>query len=237
MSATRDATKQDTDRASTRLLPLSTSPFQAPTDRDMLPSERSCRLADFVTVRRMVVRTASAVMAAEVRVSNIGVLSAEVTRRGSRPVTRPIQWRMSGHSMGDGPVPYSPGWTEGLAVSLLPARKFIGKLAGSAQTPATSRRAASTGPTTCPIRGHGALRAPSDSDRPHCRPVGTRKRFIARRGILSSCGDETWSRNEMGDPDNHFKAAETSGAEYPCPSGRSAILTYRLACRLDGRQQ
>lgn len=40
MSATRDATKQDTDRASTRLLPLSTSPFQAPTDRDMLPSER-----------------------------------------------------------------------------------------------------------------------------------------------------------------------------------------------------
>ena len=57
------------------------------------------------------------------------------------------------------------------------------------------------------------------------------------RGILSSCGDETWSRTEMGDPDNHFKAAETSGAEYPCPSGRSAILTYRLACRLDGRQQ
>jgi hypothetical protein len=40
MSATREATKQDTDRASTRLLPLSASPFQAPTDRDMLPSER-----------------------------------------------------------------------------------------------------------------------------------------------------------------------------------------------------
>jgi hypothetical protein len=40
MSATREATKQDSDRASTRLLPLSPSPFQAPTDRDMLPSER-----------------------------------------------------------------------------------------------------------------------------------------------------------------------------------------------------
>jgi hypothetical protein len=40
MSATREATKHDADRASTRLLPLSTSPFQAPTDRDMLPSER-----------------------------------------------------------------------------------------------------------------------------------------------------------------------------------------------------
>src|SRR5258705_8043259 len=40
MSATREATKQDPDRASMRLLPLSTSPFQAPTDRDMLPSER-----------------------------------------------------------------------------------------------------------------------------------------------------------------------------------------------------
>lgn len=40
MSATREATKQDADRASTRLLPFSTSPFQAPTDRDMLPSER-----------------------------------------------------------------------------------------------------------------------------------------------------------------------------------------------------
>jgi PPOX class probable F420-dependent enzyme len=40
MSATREATKQDADRASTRLLPLSTSPFQAPTDRDMSPSER-----------------------------------------------------------------------------------------------------------------------------------------------------------------------------------------------------
>ncbi len=40
MSTTRDATTQDTERASTRLLPLSTSPFQAPTDRDMMPSER-----------------------------------------------------------------------------------------------------------------------------------------------------------------------------------------------------
>ena len=40
MSATREATKQDRDHASTRLLPLSASPFQAPTDRDMLPSER-----------------------------------------------------------------------------------------------------------------------------------------------------------------------------------------------------
>jgi hypothetical protein len=170
----------------------------------------SCRLADFVTVRRMVVRTASAVMAAEVRVSNIGVLSAEVTRRGSRPVTRPIQWRMSGHSMGDGPVPYSPGWTEGLAVSLLPARKFIGKLAGSAQAPATSCRAASTGPTTCPIRGHGALRAPSDSDRPHCRPVGTRERlYRTPAGSVRPAATKPWSRTEMGDHDSHFKAAET----------------------------
>jgi len=40
MSATREATKQDRDRASTRLLPLSTNPFEPPTDRDMLPSER-----------------------------------------------------------------------------------------------------------------------------------------------------------------------------------------------------
>jgi nitroimidazol reductase NimA-like FMN-containing flavoprotein (pyridoxamine 5'-phosphate oxidase superfamily) len=40
MSAIRADTKHDTDRASTRLLPLSTSPFQAPTDRDMSPSER-----------------------------------------------------------------------------------------------------------------------------------------------------------------------------------------------------
>src|SRR5258705_10567317 len=40
MSATREATKQDPDRASMRLLPLSARPFQAPTDRDMLPSER-----------------------------------------------------------------------------------------------------------------------------------------------------------------------------------------------------
>src|SRR3984957_8118343 len=40
MSATREMTKQDRDRASTRLLPLSKDPFQPPTDRDMLPSER-----------------------------------------------------------------------------------------------------------------------------------------------------------------------------------------------------
>jgi hypothetical protein len=41
MSAIReDTTHDDTDRVSTRLLPLSTSPFQAPTDHDMLPSER-----------------------------------------------------------------------------------------------------------------------------------------------------------------------------------------------------
>jgi nitroimidazol reductase NimA-like FMN-containing flavoprotein (pyridoxamine 5'-phosphate oxidase superfamily) len=40
MSAIREDTKHNTDRASTRLLPLSTSPFQAPTDRDMSPSER-----------------------------------------------------------------------------------------------------------------------------------------------------------------------------------------------------
>src|ERR1700724_3825603 len=40
MSATREMTKQDRDRAATRLLPLSKDPFQAPTDRDMLPSER-----------------------------------------------------------------------------------------------------------------------------------------------------------------------------------------------------
>src|SRR5258705_4084021 len=39
MSATREATKQDRDRASTRLLPLSARPFQAPTDRDRVPSE------------------------------------------------------------------------------------------------------------------------------------------------------------------------------------------------------
>src|SRR3981189_2705209 len=40
MSATREATKQDPDRASMRLLPLSTGPFQAPTDRARPPSER-----------------------------------------------------------------------------------------------------------------------------------------------------------------------------------------------------
>jgi Pyridoxamine 5'-phosphate oxidase len=40
MGASREDTIQDRDRASTRLLPLSTSPFQAPADRDMLPSER-----------------------------------------------------------------------------------------------------------------------------------------------------------------------------------------------------
>jgi hypothetical protein len=40
MSASRQVTIQDRDRASIRLLPLSKNPFQAPTDRDMLPSER-----------------------------------------------------------------------------------------------------------------------------------------------------------------------------------------------------
>jgi nitroimidazol reductase NimA-like FMN-containing flavoprotein (pyridoxamine 5'-phosphate oxidase superfamily) len=40
MSASRQATIHDRDRPSTRLLPLSKNPFQAPTDRDMLPSER-----------------------------------------------------------------------------------------------------------------------------------------------------------------------------------------------------
>jgi hypothetical protein len=39
MSVTRE-TKEDQDRASVRLLPLSKNPFEAPTDRDMLPSER-----------------------------------------------------------------------------------------------------------------------------------------------------------------------------------------------------
>jgi hypothetical protein len=33
------ATKRDRYRASVRLLPLSTDPFQAPIDRDLLPSE------------------------------------------------------------------------------------------------------------------------------------------------------------------------------------------------------
>jgi nitroimidazol reductase NimA-like FMN-containing flavoprotein (pyridoxamine 5'-phosphate oxidase superfamily) len=40
VSVSHEATIQDRDRASTRLLPLSANPFQAPTDRDMLPSER-----------------------------------------------------------------------------------------------------------------------------------------------------------------------------------------------------
>src|SRR6476661_1819961 len=40
MRASREATIQDRDGTSVRLLPLSKDPFQAPTDRDMLPSER-----------------------------------------------------------------------------------------------------------------------------------------------------------------------------------------------------
>jgi pyridoxamine 5'-phosphate oxidase-like protein len=40
MSATREITKQGRDGTSVPLLPLSKEPFQAPTDRDMLPSER-----------------------------------------------------------------------------------------------------------------------------------------------------------------------------------------------------
>ena len=40
MSTAPQTTNQDEDRASARLLPLSKDPFQAPTDRDMLPSER-----------------------------------------------------------------------------------------------------------------------------------------------------------------------------------------------------
>jgi hypothetical protein len=40
VSATHETTEQDHDDASMRLLPLSKDPFQAPTDRDMLPSER-----------------------------------------------------------------------------------------------------------------------------------------------------------------------------------------------------
>ncbi len=40
MSATDEATNQDRDRAAVRLLPLSRDPFPAPTDRDMVPSER-----------------------------------------------------------------------------------------------------------------------------------------------------------------------------------------------------
>ena len=40
MSATREITKQRRDGTPVRLLPLSKDPFQAPADRDMLPSER-----------------------------------------------------------------------------------------------------------------------------------------------------------------------------------------------------
>ena len=40
MSITPETTTKDRDRTSVRLLPLSKDPFQAPTDRDMLPSER-----------------------------------------------------------------------------------------------------------------------------------------------------------------------------------------------------
>jgi hypothetical protein len=40
VSTTNEATSQDRDAVSVRLLPLSKDPFQAPTDRDMLPSER-----------------------------------------------------------------------------------------------------------------------------------------------------------------------------------------------------
>src|SRR5882757_4830111 len=40
MSADSEVTKQGRDGASVRLLPMSKEPFLAPTDRDMLPSER-----------------------------------------------------------------------------------------------------------------------------------------------------------------------------------------------------
>ena len=40
MSTTHEAGAQNREEASVRLLPLSKDPFQAPTDRDMLPSER-----------------------------------------------------------------------------------------------------------------------------------------------------------------------------------------------------
>src|SRR6201998_862384 len=40
MSTAPPATNQDQDHALVRLLPLSKDPFQAPTDRDMLPSDR-----------------------------------------------------------------------------------------------------------------------------------------------------------------------------------------------------
>jgi Pyridoxamine 5'-phosphate oxidase len=40
MSTAGQITNQDAERAPVRLLPLSKEPYQAPTDRDMLPSER-----------------------------------------------------------------------------------------------------------------------------------------------------------------------------------------------------
>jgi hypothetical protein len=40
MSAANGANEQEQDRAAVRLLPLSKDPYQAPVDRDMLPSER-----------------------------------------------------------------------------------------------------------------------------------------------------------------------------------------------------
>jgi hypothetical protein len=40
VSTRNEVTSQDRDCSSVRLLPLSNDPFQAPTDRDMLPSER-----------------------------------------------------------------------------------------------------------------------------------------------------------------------------------------------------
>ena len=40
MSAAGEVRNQDREGASVRLLALSKDPFQAPTDRDMLPSER-----------------------------------------------------------------------------------------------------------------------------------------------------------------------------------------------------
>jgi Pyridoxamine 5'-phosphate oxidase len=40
LGATHGVTSEDRDQASVQLLPLSKDPFQAPTDRDMLPSER-----------------------------------------------------------------------------------------------------------------------------------------------------------------------------------------------------
>ena len=40
MGADGGVTNQERDAAAVRLVPLSKDPFQAPTDRDMLPSER-----------------------------------------------------------------------------------------------------------------------------------------------------------------------------------------------------